>query len=258
MPLTPQITLTATLEDITGVAAGSTANPARIRIVLCGFGLTLPQIVGTSTIAKILHDELSTGAAISVELWGNDVIAPAGTFYAITVFDGNNNVVQCGAYRFAGTETIDLSSAQQITPTNSLAYSPCSGAVPGNTYTAPGVIIALFYDGGVQRPGIDYTLSNGGTTANLTFATQQGDDIYALCAIVSPNALVPGVWLLSWQVCTGAIPGTAYVAPGPVAAVAKTGQLLRPILDYTLSSNLLNITLTAPTIAGDNIYALCA
>lgn len=257
MPLTPQITLTATLDDITGQPAGSTANPARLRIVLCGFGLTLPQIVGTATLARIVYDERSTGGQISAALWGNDVITPAGTYYAITVFDGDNNVVQCGAYRFTGTTTVDLSSAPQITPTNSLALSPCSGAVPGTVYTAPGQIILLLYNGIPQRPGVDYTLGAGGNVANLTFTTQAGDSISALCAIVSPNPLVPGAWLLSYQQCTGAVPGTAYVAPAPAVAVALNGILLRPVIDYTIATNLLNITLTAATHAGDQVFALC-
>ena len=79
MPLTPQITLTATLEDITGVAAGTTANPAKLQIVLCNYGLTLPQIPGTSTIAKKTITEYSTGGEISVALWGNDVLTPVNS-----------------------------------------------------------------------------------------------------------------------------------------------------------------------------------
>lgn len=256
MAATPQITLTATLDDLTGAAAGSTANPSRLRIMLCGFGLTLPQIVGTSTLAKIVMDQLSTGGEITVELWGNDQITPPDTFYAITVIDGLGNVVQCGAYRFTGTQTIDLSDAEQTTPTNSLAYSPCSGAVPGNTYTAPGQILVLFYNGVAQRPGIDYTLSNGGMTANLTFMTQAGDTINALCAVESANPLVPGSWLLSWLVCAK-VDATHYTASAAAVAVAKNGVLLQPIIDYTITGGV-NIVLTAATGVGDNIYALCA
>jgi len=116
MSLTPQITLTATLEDITGVAAGSTGNPARLVIDLCGYGLTIPEIPATGTLAKIHLELLSTGAQISTPLWGNDVIVPGPdeTYYAITVIDGDGNVVQTGNYRFDGTLTIDLSDATPI------------------------------------------------------------------------------------------------------------------------------------------------
>lgn len=43
---TPNITLTATLEDITGVAAGSAANPAKMVITLCNYGQSLPRVPG--------------------------------------------------------------------------------------------------------------------------------------------------------------------------------------------------------------------
>lgn len=261
MPLTPQITLNAKLQDISGVSAGTTANPAIMRIALAGFGLTLPCIVGTSSLVRVgPKDYLDTGSGATATLWGNDVISPAGTYYAITLLDGDGNILQCGAYRFSGTETVDLSDVPQIAPTNALAYSPCSGAVPGNVYTAPGQIIALFYNGVAQRPGIDWNpqAGSGGTIADLTFTTGGTDTISALCAIVSATPLVPGAWMLTWQPCTGAVPGSAYVAPSPAAAVAQNGLLLRPILDYTLDPTLLDITLTNPTSGGDNIYALCA
>lgn len=116
MSLTPQITLTATLDDITGQPAGSMANPAKLIFDLCGYGLSIPQIPGTSTLVKI-HEELtSTGTEISVALWGNDVITPGPdiTWYQITVVDGDGNTVQSQNYRFDGTQVIDLSSATPI------------------------------------------------------------------------------------------------------------------------------------------------
>ena len=134
MPLTPQITLTATLEDITGVAAGTTANPAKLQIVLCNYGLTLPQIPGTSTIAKKTITESSTGGEISVALWGNDVLTPVNsTYYAITVFDGEGNVVQSGNYQFTGTQVIDLSEAPQVYPVPQPPTPPLPGGGSGMT-----------------------------------------------------------------------------------------------------------------------------
>lgn len=256
---TPQVTLTAHLDDLAGAVAGSTANPAKLLLALCGFGLTLPRIVGTALLAKIgPYALLDTGAGISAQLWGNDQIDPADTYYTLTVVDGDGNVVQCGMYRFTGTGTIDLSNAVQITPTNSLAYSPTSGAVPGNSYTAPGAIIVLFLNGVALQPGIDYSTTDDGTAALLAFNTDAGDVVTALCAVVSAGELIPGAWLLSWQACTGAVPGTVYVAPSRATAAAINGVLQRPLIDYTLSADGLTITFTVATIAGDKIHALCA
>jgi hypothetical protein len=259
--LTPQITLTATLQDVSGNAAGNAASPAVLRIALCGFGLVLPCIVGTSNIAQPgPEDFYDTGGGIDIKLWGNDVINPLGTYYAITILDGDGNILQCGSYQFTGTQTIDLSSAPQIVPTNSILYAGCSGAVPGRTYTAPGVVVMALYNGNTLRPGIDYSLSNGGTQINLTFTTQAGEDwqdnISALCTVVIPSSLAPGASLLQYALCTGDIPGTVYTAPGKVVAVAYNGNI-QPTDEYSLDASRTVITLDFSTAAEDTVYALC-
>jgi hypothetical protein len=258
MPLTPQITLTANLQDIAGATAGSTASPAVLRIALAGFGLVLPCIVGTSNIVRSgPEDFYDIGTGVTTTLWGNDVINPLGTYYAITLLDGDGNILQTGAYQFTGTQQIDLSSAPQIVPTNSIAFADCTGAVPGMTYTAPGIVVMALYNGVAQRLGIDYTLSNGGKQINLTFATQAGDVVSALCTVVIPSSLAPGASMLQYVACTGDIPGTVYVAPGKVVAAAYNGTL-QPTTEYTISGdNSEIITLNFSTQAGDTVYALC-
>ena len=196
MPLTPGITLTATLEDFTGALVSSPGNQGKLRIALCGYGPVIPVVAATAIIAKPgPFDILSTAGVISIKLWGNDVITPAGTYYSIMVLDGDDNVVQCGMYQFSGTATIDLSSASPIVPTpplpggTTLTYLPCVGAVPGAVYTAPGQIVALFYNGvampyGQAMPILSYTAA--GNVATLNFTTEAGDPndrIDALCFV---------------------------------------------------------------------------
>jgi len=191
---TPGITLTATLQDITGEAAGTTANPAKLQIVLCNYGLTLPQIAGTSTIAKKKIEELSTGAEISVELWGNDVIEPLGeTFYQITVLDGEGNRIQTACYQFSGTQDIDLSEATPFNPppypvyAPPLAYAACNPAPPqvANTvYTAAGPVVMVFYNGGPQVKGLNwFPVGSSVTQFTLNFQTYGGDTVYALIIV---------------------------------------------------------------------------
>lgn len=257
MPVTPQITLTATLQDVSGASAGTTASPAVLRIALCGFGLVLPCIVGTSSLAQVgPEDFYDEGEGVSVTLWGNDVINPLGTYYAITLLDGDGNILQTGAYQFQGTQTIDLSSAPQIVPSNSIAYLPSTGAVPGTTYVVEGVVVMALYNGNALRPGTDYTLSNGGRQINLTFSTQADDNISALCTVVIPSSLAPGATLLRYAVCAGDIPGTVYTAPGKVVAVAYNGNI-QATTYYSLDATGTIITLDFSTGVGDNIYALC-
>lgn len=187
MPATPHITLTATLDDLTGAAAGSTANPAKLRIALCGFGPVLPLIAGAAILAKTGPFAVySTGGPISVPLWANDQITPNTTFYSIEVLDGEDNVVQCGMYKFTGSGTIDLSNAIQLVPPygftlGALAVAATSAIVPGTIFQSPGLVVGVYYNGILQRPGIDYTMSGAGTIINLAFTIEPGDNIYALC-----------------------------------------------------------------------------
>lgn len=122
---TPAITLTVNMLALTGASAGSISNQARVAIDLCNFGLYVPQIPGFGTLTKINQVKYSDGTAVlSIPLWGNDVITPSGNYYAITVYDGDGNVVQSGAYAITGSGTIDLSSLPQIFPTPDVPIPP--------------------------------------------------------------------------------------------------------------------------------------
>ena len=178
MPLTPTVVLTATLQDFTGSLVGSAGNPARLRIALCGYGAAVPRIAGTATICKPgPMDIVSATGGISIALWGNDVITPSGTYYSITVLDGDENIVQCGMYQFTGTLTIDLSQATPIVqpPTAqlfSLTAQSCAGTTPGTVFTVPtpvyaGQLLGVFYRGLFYNSS-NYTLV--GQTLTMNFA----------------------------------------------------------------------------------------
>lgn len=110
MPATPNITLTANLDDTSGAADAG----AGLRITLCNYGLAVPRVVGTAMLAKVKQLVISPNGVFSISLWANDQIAPAGTFYEIAMLDDARNVVQAGMYRFTGAGTVDLSTATQI------------------------------------------------------------------------------------------------------------------------------------------------
>lgn len=195
----PGITLNATLQDVTGALTGSAQNPSKIAIALCGYGPFLPRIAGTSMLARVgpIYIESSNGNFTTL-LWGNDVITPAGTYYTISLLDGQGNVVQTGAYQFTGTGTYDLSSFPPI------AYPGTGGTVlpmgmqtwshnvtlaeGGNTtYTLPltpyaGLPFLLFRSGMLLQQGSppfgSYTLS--GNTVTFNVSTEVGDSLYAI------------------------------------------------------------------------------
>jgi hypothetical protein len=66
-----------------------------------------------------------------------------------------------------------------------LVTQPCSKTAPGN-YSAPGNIVALFYNGvllprGEAAPTLSYTAT--GQVATLNFSTGMEDRIDALCLL---------------------------------------------------------------------------
>lgn len=191
--LTPQITLTANLETILAGAA----EAGYLRITLCGYGPVCPAVPGTAMLAdsgvpQYVGPQVGS-TPLSVTLFGNDVITPAGTFYEIAVLDYRKNVIEAQIYQFTGTQTIDLSSAAPVTGPygfliGDLAYRQCSGAVPGSAYVAPGKVVAVAYNGvlmpeGVALPVLSYTVGSDGVTITLNFATEAGDRIDAFCIL---------------------------------------------------------------------------
>jgi len=121
MPLTPQINLTITLDDLSGNQIGSSNIPAFVRVALCNYGTFLPRVAGTTMIARVgPYDIPYPGAPLALALWGNDVITPAGTYYTISILDAQKNVLQTAAYVFNGTISADLSTISPTFP----AYSP--------------------------------------------------------------------------------------------------------------------------------------
>lgn len=168
-PLTPQITLTITLDDLTGLAVGSTSNPAYVRIMLCGYGPYLPRVPATALIGSV--DTALTlpyqSLPLSVPLWGNDVIIPGGTYYSISILDSNKNVIQTGAYVFTGAGTFDLSTLSPTFP----SYVP---TVFGGLVVVPFSATPIFDASLVNGPiAFDLTLS-GNVTSSTLVAPQAG------------------------------------------------------------------------------------
>lgn len=102
------IAVSGTLKDVFGVGVGGT-----LVFQLCGFGAAVPRVVGTSLIAKTGQVEIQADpitGVFSTNVYGNDVIVPANTYYTVTVKDDNGDVVQISAYQFTGGAAVDLSN----------------------------------------------------------------------------------------------------------------------------------------------------
>ena len=163
MPLTPQITLSITLDDLQGAAVGGVGYPAFVEIALANYGPTLPRIAGTAMLAKVGPGSQRIsyeGAPLTVTLWGNDVITPAGTYYVISILDDELNILQSGGYVFNGTVNAALSTLPQTFPS-------ASSSVMGSEVTLAPTATPSFDCGQVNGP-VEFALL---LTQNVTGST---------------------------------------------------------------------------------------
>ena len=233
MPTTPSINLTATLDDL----SGGLVTRGQLVITLCGYGLVLPKIVGTAMVAKTgpVEYTLPTGStATPIQLWGNEQITPAGTFYTIAVVDDKKNVVQCNMYQFTGPDDLDLSAATPIIPS------------PGSIITPP-----------LQFVTYDVWLISSLTTEQtpaLTF-----DEVMAFCQENGINTPPNFTSLSSPSRFSGAPVGSEYtltrgIFNSTLLGLYYNGNNLLPNIHYTLNGRA--ITLAFSTYSGDNLYAV--
>lgn len=118
MALTPQVTVTANLQQITG-----NDDVASVKFELEGFGNTIPRVPGTTIIVQTATTAVADGSGnISVTLWGLDVITPGGCFYTVTFYNDQGGFVASVAYdAFIGSGSFDLS---QVTPKGETVVAP--------------------------------------------------------------------------------------------------------------------------------------
>jgi hypothetical protein len=137
-----------TLQDIATLQ--DAFEDGTVEFSLCGYGSQIPRVQGTSLLARVTTKPIPVddNGRFEANLYGNDMIVPAGTFYTLTVMDDNNNVVQCNAYQITGTGSIDMSWAIPYDPnqpppplppliTNLLLVVPWSATpeFPGDEFT---------------------------------------------------------------------------------------------------------------------------
>ena len=144
-----------TLQDI--AVFQDAFEDGKVEFALCGYGSQLPRVQGTALLARVTTKPIpvdETGR-FEANLYGNDVIVPAGTFYTLTVMDDNGSVVQCSAYQITGTGSMDMSWAVPYDPnqpppplppliTNLLLVVPWSETpeFPGDVFTTFRITLA--------------------------------------------------------------------------------------------------------------------
>lgn len=92
-------------------------------IQLCGYGSRAPVAQGQGGETGVIVDVSLLNVAptapnntFNIPLIGNDFIAPAGTYYTVTVKNNNGDIVQCNAYLFLDDNTYDLAAIVPFDP----------------------------------------------------------------------------------------------------------------------------------------------
>ncbi len=106
-----------------GILQATVPSGLTVDITLCGYQSRSPvsraPVGDNGTFADInLLGVAPTlaGDTISVDLIGNDVIVPAGTYYTFTFRNGNGDILQCNAYAFIDANSYDLTATDPFDP----------------------------------------------------------------------------------------------------------------------------------------------
>jgi hypothetical protein len=128
-------TINFTLDTFYGEATDSIAT---VDVALCNYGSQVARIPGTALLADVTIKGVTPStppATFSFEVAGNDVIQPAGTYYTVTVRDGNGDIIQCNAYIFLDANTYNLNTEQPFDP--SLPVPPLPPKIYNQLVTFP-------------------------------------------------------------------------------------------------------------------------
>jgi hypothetical protein len=112
--------------DITGTLAPPVDNPTpggtpvngTLDVQLCGFGSQVPRSPGYGILGRITEQNVPVDADGEFEfsVVPNDEIEPEGTYYTVTVKDGNGDIAQVNAYLFIGDGPFDLNDYPPYDP----------------------------------------------------------------------------------------------------------------------------------------------
>jgi hypothetical protein len=241
----------------------------KLQLTLCGFGAAIPTIPGEGILADAGIPRIFTQGPvepIEIEAYSNSEISPLGTFYCIAVLTDEDDVIQANNYQFLADGTYDLSTTEPIIEGTPTMISEIPRWLTAFTHQLSAAVIGgapigIFYNGGFQRPGVDYQLN--GLVIQTTFPVLPGE-LYAVYMGLANGSLVLGPvqlvvdqltpmgaasWTLTKKPRNGLLVGLWYndgfQRPGPAP------------FDYTLSgATFQTVTPNFATYDGDSVYAV--
>jgi hypothetical protein len=109
------VTVTGKLQS----AINAAAVKGQVEVMLCGYGSRVPRHNGVALVARLQDDAITIDPAgtFTFTVAPNDEIAPAATYYTVTIKDENGDIAQVNAYRFLSVPgTYDLNLIDPYDP----------------------------------------------------------------------------------------------------------------------------------------------
>lgn len=173
----PNVELVGDFATILGVP-GTPPTPnlfvGQVVIQLCGYGSQVPRVPGQSSLVRVTDEPaITTQGYFTAWLYDNTLIAPAGTYYTVTLKNENGDITQVMAFRFTAGGYYDLSL---LTP-----YDP-NQPPPALPPLILNLLLVVAYSETPDFPGDTYTswqiTLNGDATA--TFSNLVDGNLYTI------------------------------------------------------------------------------
>lgn len=180
-------TVTGTLDTI----LGSQAENGKVEVALCGYGSRVPRMNGVALAARVTEDDVTVDASghFSFTVTGNEDIAPAGTYYTVTIKDDNGDIVQVNAYRFLNTPpTYDLNLIDPYDPNQ--PPPPLPPLITNLLLILPAADVMAF--DGSKSTAFKTTLP--GSVTNATFPNMASGQLYTFIIVQDAT----GGWNFVW------------------------------------------------------------
>jgi hypothetical protein len=177
-----------------GTIQEETIEPGSVVFALCGYGPRNPRLgsnKGDITFARVTTVDLDVGSdgTFTVDVPGNDIIEPPGTYYTVTVKDSNGDVVQTNAYVFLGDTAYILEDLVPFDP--SLPMMPVPPLIIDELLVLTGNDTMTF-DGNVGYTAFKTTLT--GNVLHANFQDMVPGNLYTFIILQDGT----GGWQFNW------------------------------------------------------------
>jgi hypothetical protein len=202
------------MATVTGTAqalSGLLHEASTLQVALCGYGSQIPRVQGGALFGDL--DETvpinATDGTFEFTVSGNDAISPAGTYYTVTMQDGNGDTIQVNAYQFIGDNDYDLNT---IDP-----YDP-NIAPPPLPYPILSQLLIIAFSPTPNFPGDQYHTWGFRLTGDVTSSSLSGivaGNLYTF--LITQDGT--GGWAFTWPTL---VQGESIVDPEPGSLTVQT------------------------------------